>query len=521
MPSQVPPRRKVKAPSFLLPPKNRTVDRPRTIALTASERDRLEPSARPYAKPTSSSAAKAIIFTSEVDQEKAAADLKVKIRKDAASERERKVKAAEKAASEREAARAKDERRKTLFSGFQTGYRGTARPSLQASRPQPNPPTTPSKPAEVLQPPKTMPPKQKATQRKVKDKTYESKKPVSKPTTVRRGNRLREPAQAALSVPDASFVESSSPPAPAIQDDLEAQLEHAFTASDELMPSSTPTLAAEASIAPALATPLEKYLANISEDVRDVSDYLRTQAASGKMPTSLPDLTADDDTADEGERDVPWSAKQLIKLYILSFHAKDYHTCDLVIDTWIRAFQKVQDEGRILWQPNKSHKKDKDDKDDEKMANVGANPSLEEHVTAFDPGLLHDLYTYTAPRSGARVLWADNIALCGKNIEVAMDKYKDKWHPDLVFDVMQTALRLVRARLTLKIEEKTPKEWCDRYHEHGKRGLDCYRDIVQEQQLGAYELKKSRKRTRDEDEVPSPSKKAKVGGGDDSSEEDD
>lgn len=86
------------------------------------------------------------------------------------------------------------------------------------------------------------------------------------------------------------------------------------------------------------------------------------------------------------------------------------------------------------------------------------------------------------------------MALCGSRLEASMKKTRNTWPADLLYDVMCTSMRLVRRRLTLKIEESAEGAWCKRYHEHGRHGLPCYRKV-------AYERKVRGEETSDEDEV--------------------
>lgn len=109
------------------------------------------------------------------------------------------------------------------------------------------------------------------------------------------------------------------------------------------------------------------------------------------------------------------------------------------------------------------------------------DPLLECHVTSFDLSILNELYEHTPRFCGARLLWADAMALCGQRIEDVFEKWSKLGrdpHPDLTFDIMCTSLRMVGKMLTLKIEESTERAWCRRYHEHGKHGMPCYREIA-------------------------------------------
>ena len=205
-------------------------------------------------------------------------------------------------------------------------------------------------------------------------------------------------------------------------------------------------------------------------------DYLWQQP---EVQISLPSLESDDNL----HVDVKWTAKQLSHLYLIAYHANEYNTCDLIADTWIRALQKANAKPNYnLWKANqaKNYKplteKDYIDIDD---------PELDKSVTRFDRDRLNELYSHTDKDCGARFLWADAMALCGSRIEADMERtgnVKADWHKDLVWNIMCTSLRLTRARLTLKIEEKTKGAWCSRYHEHEKHQKPCYRAVYEEQE---------------------------------------
>lgn len=65
----------------------------------------------------------------------------------------------------------------------------------------------------------------------------------------------------------------------------------------------------------------------------------------------------------------------------------------------------------------------------------------------------------------------------------AARKKGEEVHHELVWNVMQSALRMVRRRLTLKCEESTEGAWCRRYHEHGRGGGGrCYREVAAEEE---------------------------------------
>lgn len=218
-----------------------------------------------------------------------------------------------------------------------------------------------------------------------------------------------------------------------------------------------------------------RYPADIDGEVQAL--FLRLQQQPG-IQISLPNLESRDDS----NIDVKWTAKLLIHLYLIAYHAKDFNICDLVADTWIRALQKANARPNYhLWKdnqatnfkpPSENHHVNIDD------------PELDECVTRFDQDRLNELYFHTHKNCGARFLWADAMALCGSRIEVVMERMEDvggDWHKDLVWNIMRTSLRLTRANLTLKIEETANNAWCGRYHEHWKYQQPCYRIMYEDQ----------------------------------------
>ncbi|KAF2795359.1 hypothetical protein K505DRAFT_382496 [Melanomma pulvis-pyrius CBS 109.77] len=209
--------------------------------------------------------------------------------------------------------------------------------------------------------------------------------------------------------------------------------------------------------------------ADIDSSVYQLAEILQTQ---DEVQTELPDL--ENDTDPDGV--TPWSAKQLVHLYILCYHNGEYNSCDLIADTWIRALQKQNSKSNgKMWKRNPTSgyelvtAHDYDDIDD---------PRMDHDVPDFDQDRLNELYFHTNKDCGARLLWADAMALAGSNLEEKMEESEAKtdkmWHKDLVWDIMRTSLRLTRAKLTLKIEEKAQGAWCARYHEHGKHEKPCY-----------------------------------------------
>jgi len=189
----------------------------------------------------------------------------------------------------------------------------------------------------------------------------------------------------------------------------------------------------------------------------------------------------------------PYVAKLLTELYIQCYQNQLWHLCDLVADTWIRALQtankRTQRSNNVndyMWRKNVAlenkfaEKKKGFKKDVFEFGLDIEDPDLANDVTAINSEHLHDLYAHTGSKCGARLLWADAIALCGKKAEHDITRRPGAWPEELFFDVMCTSLRMVGRKLTLKIEEKYEGAWC-RYHEHGKHGIPCYRRLAWEQ----------------------------------------
>ena len=110
-----------------------------------------------------------------------------------------------------------------------------------------------------------------------------------------------------------------------------------------------------------------------------------------------------------------------------------------------------------------------------------SDPDLALDVTDMHIDLLNMLYEHTKSDSGVRMLWADALSLAGDHTEKSFEAAQKRGlylHQDLLFNVLQTSLRVVRRNLTLKIEESTEGAWCKRYHEHTKHGLPCYREVA-------------------------------------------
>lgn len=248
----------------------------------------------------------------------------------------------------------------------------------------------------------------------------------------------------------------------------------------------------------------------------DTQKIFDTLLASSATLVDLPSLS--DPSTPEDEQ--PYTAKTLVHLYLLCHEAKFWNGCDLIADTWIRAFHEIRlnrelgcdntKEKQMQWRPNSALERKKRDLEEHNriMRRLGkptikgvgfdaypprynlviADPMLTDDVTEYDASLLDALYAHTPRDCGARLLWADAMALCGdatgeliksgSQKRTKKQQQQQKWHPDLLFDIMQTALRMTRRKLTLKIEESTEGAWCQRYHEHGKHGMPCYKEIA-------------------------------------------
>lgn len=218
------------------------------------------------------------------------------------------------------------------------------------------------------------------------------------------------------------------------------------------------------------------FQAHIADEVKDLYDSM-----VGRGFKTLPALEKD------GEA-LPWNSKYLMHLYIYSASRNQagVEICDLIADTWIRAFQQ-RDRGKdeVIWRENTHHP-------DRKKMHVPSNglppapdwqeaiamPKMSSRVTDFNVKLLNQLYYHTEKDNGARKLWADAIALCGSSAEKWVLQNREngeEFHPDFLFDIMCTALRMTRRKLTLKIEELGQDAWCKRYHCHDDAPGECYR----------------------------------------------
>lgn len=239
-----------------------------------------------------------------------------------------------------------------------------------------------------------------------------------------------------------------------------------------------------AASSPQRPRPLTVFTFEVDDAIYEIINILQ---GSAKTQIDLPDI---DNVANPGTQ-LPYSATFLTHLYIVCYHAKQWNLCDLVADTWIRAFHKQRKKGErsgkienMLWRPNAalaSRGKRGYDETAPEYKLKAEDPVLNPNVTDFDNTALSELYDNTPPDCGARFLWADAMALCGDKLEKVMERTKwrgQSWHPDLLHNIMCTSLRLVRRKLTLKIEEHTEGAWCNRYHEHTKHNLPCYRALA-------------------------------------------
>jgi hypothetical protein len=172
----------------------------------------------------------------------------------------------------------------------------------------------------------------------------------------------------------------------------------------------------------------------------------------------------------------------------------------MICDTWIRAFHSQRKQSQLkpedqIWRPNPALDRRKRKAQQAAMRGLSipsefdtnpkdydlvvTDPELESDVTDVHTDLLNSLYDYTSPNCGARLLWADTLALGGDKTEKVIEnltKHRVELHPQLLFNIMQTSLRMCRRNLTLKIEESTEGAWCKRYHEHWRNKQPCYRE---------------------------------------------
>jgi hypothetical protein len=243
------------------------------------------------------------------------------------------------------------------------------------------------------------------------------------------------------------------------------------------------------------------------EPEKEIYNIVSQLSEPGRVHIDLPNLIH---VGTEG-KEKPYSAQFLIEIYIVAYQDSKWNLCDLIADTWIRAFhtKRRQEESRgkeddLTWRFNSAlysrRSEGKKGFDPDAPHYNGElhveDPELEPNVTTFSRKLLDTLYDQTDRRCAARNLWADAMALCGSKLENKMQSDKrnhNKWNEGLIYDIMCTSLRMMRRKLTLKIEEATEGAWCKRYHMHTTQGRPCYRKL-------AYDRKVSGEDLSDEDE---------------------
>jgi hypothetical protein len=234
-------------------------------------------------------------------------------------------------------------------------------------------------------------------------------------------------------------------------------------------------------------------------DSTEVYEILNSLRSTSKIHLDLPELSE----AANSDKIKPYSAKFLTQLYIFCYRDRSWDLCDMIADTWIRAFHEMRSYGQrnpayAYWRANpalerrkikaikhntnprnKHHIPSEFDPNPKDYELIATDPDLERNVTDIHTDLLNDLYERTNKDCGARILWADALALAGAKTEKIIEGFTKngiELHKDLLLNIMQTSLRMCRRNLTLKIEESTEGAWCKRYHEHSKHEQPCYRE---------------------------------------------
>ncbi|PVH97069.1 hypothetical protein DM02DRAFT_730774 [Periconia macrospinosa] len=252
--------------------------------------------------------------------------------------------------------------------------------------------------------------------------------------------------------------------------------------------------------------------------IKLVYDKLQ-KASARKIQLELPY------TIDPSDRDSRWTAKQLSDLYLYCYKRKAINLCDMIADTWIRAFHSKNTEVDQNPFANKKTRPWQDESRQYRNPDAVAlpnsyfivGPKLDRSVTFLYHNVdlkaqlqtlegcetlldcVNDIYNHTSPNCPARLLWADILALHGHRLEHLLNpeqrcvgdpkevisgaRSEHVVHPDLAFDIMNTALRLVRRKLTLKCEETTKGAWCKKYHLHERYGRKCYQELAEEQHV--------------------------------------
>lgn len=232
-------------------------------------------------------------------------------------------------------------------------------------------------------------------------------------------------------------------------------------------------------------TPPGRCTDSVASDIAIILNVLRS---TSEIQIDLPNLTGPDGSKN-------YTAAVLTELYIQCYENGLWNYCDLIADTWIRALQKANkrshrknNKKEFMWRENRALEQIFAQKGlgfKKKVRDYGLDvedPGMDRDVTAIDPERLRDLFAHTTSGCGARVLWADAMALGGQKMEHEITQHPAIWPKDLFFEIMCSSLRLVGRKLTLKIEEKYEGAWCRRYHEHAKHGRPCYRKLAWQQQ---------------------------------------
>ncbi|KAF1996373.1 hypothetical protein P154DRAFT_538064 [Amniculicola lignicola CBS 123094] len=263
---------------------------------------------------------------------------------------------------------------------------------------------------------------------------------------------------------------------------------------------------------------------------------LYNEMSSSLIPTMrLPDLLSPTaPRANDAQKHTPpltrpWTASHLTHLYLLAHFHRNTSICDLIVDTWIRAFQTLSRrhdrkeekhphlKSARLWRKNRDRKAVNSHymhttKTHGHPKNDNGKPYLDDTVTAFDSALLNKLYEQTKgdTLNGARWFWADAFALCGKRMAELLEvSPPGTWHPEFVANVAVKALSAVRLRVTFLCEVRWPEEWCKRYHAHGE-GSECYRVVCRRVRKAEEEERRKEEEEEGEEEDKRTGKKRKV-----------
>ncbi|KAH9870000.1 hypothetical protein J1614_006921 [Plenodomus biglobosus] len=233
----------------------------------------------------------------------------------------------------------------------------------------------------------------------------------------------------------------------------------------------------------------------VDPKVSKILDHLKS---SSEVLIELPELYDECDP----DKVRPYTGTQLMHIYLKAHRLQLVDICDLVIDTWIRAFHAQRsrdvraDPSNGLWRRNSVLKKRRARFEGahhqagleyDEPVEFGWNapvyklsaedPTLDRDVISFDSTLLGELYAHTPVNCGARRLWSDAMVLAGdKATRMFVDtaRHGFVWPQGFKDDVMKTSLRILRRKVTLKIEESSEGAWCKRYHGHGAERV-CYR----------------------------------------------